>query len=217
MTDQAPKPRRGCLFYGCITGAVLLVLMLGLLLVGVHYVRRVVNRFTDTKPMELPTVRMSQAELDKLKQRFDAFEQAVRNQRATKPLALSADDVNALIANGPNQEALKGRFYVSFQSNQLKGQVSVPLQEVGLGMFKGRYLNGSGLFNLSFTNGVLSVTPETIVVKGKPLPDTYMQEIRNANLAAGLTNQPNAVAVLKGIQGIQVTNGELVVVPKEKE
>ena len=74
---------------------------------------------------------MSQAEIDKLKQRFEAFQAAVREQRPTQPLTLTADDINALIASGPEQQALKGKFYVSLEGDQLKGEVSVPLQEVG--------------------------------------------------------------------------------------
>ena len=30
--------------------------MLGALLLGLHYVKKLVNRYTDTQPMELPTV-----------------------------------------------------------------------------------------------------------------------------------------------------------------
>ncbi len=44
-----------------------------------------------------------------------------------------------------------------------------------------------------------------------------MQEIRKQNLAAGLANEPAAVAVLQGLQEIQVKEGKLVVVPKEKK
>jgi hypothetical protein len=217
VNEQTPKPRRGCFFYGCISGAVLLAIVLGALLVGLHYVKKMVNRFTEAQPMEMPTLQMSKAEVDKVKQRFEEFQQAVRDQRATKPLVLTADDINALIASGAEQEALKIRFYVSLEDNQLKGDVSVPLQDVGLTMFKGRYLNGSGTFNLSFRDGTLLVTPQTILVKGKPVPEVYMQEIRKENLAAGLTNQPSAVAVLKGLQDIQVKDGKVVIVPKEQQ
>jgi hypothetical protein len=219
MTQVAPqpaKPRRGCLFYGCITGAGLLVLALCLLLLAVHYVHNLVNRFTDTQPMTLPTVQMSPADLDKLKQRVDSFGQAVRNQRATPPLVLNSEDINALIASGHERESWKGKLYVTIQSNQLKGEVSVPLQQIGLSMFKGRYLNGSGTFNLSFTNGLLAVTPQEIWAKGKPLPGMYMDQIRQDNLAAAFTNQPGAAAVLKGIQDIKVNDDQLVIVPKEK-
>lgn len=217
MTDQAAKPRRGCFFYGCITGLVLLVIVLGALMVGLHYVRKTVNQFTDSQPMELPTVQMSQGEMDKLKQRFEAFQKAVREQRPTEPLVLAADDINALIANGSERQALKGKLYVGLEGDQIKGEVSVPLREIGLSVFRGRYLNGSATFNLSFTNGVLSVAPQTIIVKGRPVPEVYMQEIRKQNLAAGFTNEPATAAVLQALEGIQVKEGKLVVVPKEKK
>ena len=136
--------------------------------------------------MELPTVQMSPAEIEQVKQRFEAFEQAVRGQRPTKPLGLTADEINALIAAGPKREALKGKFYVSLDGDQLKSEVSLPLQDIGLSMFKGRYLNGSATFAVAFRKGTLFVTPQTIQVKGKPLPEAYMKEIRKQNLAADL-------------------------------
>jgi hypothetical protein len=217
MTDPAVKSRRGCFFYGCITCLVLLALILGALMVGLHYVRKIVNQFTDSQPMELPTVQMSQAEIDQVKQRFDAFEKAIQEQRPAEPLVLAADDINALIANGPQQQDLKGKLYVSLEGDQVKGEVSVPLRDIGLSVFKGRYLNGSATFSLFFTNGMLSVTPQTILVKGEPVPETYMQEIRKQNLAAALANEPKAAAVLQGLEQIQVRDGKLVVVPKEKK
>ena len=217
MTDPVAKPRRGCVFYGCITGLVLLVLVLGGLMVGLHYVRKMVNQYTETGPMELPALQMSQGEIDKVKQRFEAFQKAVREQRPTEPLELSADDINALIASGSDQQALKGKFYVSLDGDKLKGEVSVPLQQIGLSMFKGRYLNGSATFSLSFRNGTLSVSPQTINVKGKPLPETYMREIRKQNLAEGFTSETNSAAVLQGLEDIQVKDGKLVVVPKAKK
>ena len=214
MTDQVAKPRRGCFFYGCITSLVLLAIVLAAVLAVLHYAKKMINQYTDSQPMELPTVQMSQGEIDKLKQRFEAFEEAVRAQRPTQPLTLSADDINALIASGPKQQALQGKFYLSLDGDQVKGEVSVPLREMGLRMFKGRYLNGSATFSLSFRDGTLWVSPQTIMVKGKPLPEVYMQHIRTENLAAGLTNEPKAVAVLQGLQDIQVKEGKLVVVPK---
>jgi hypothetical protein len=196
---------------------VLLVIVLGALLVGLHYVRKMVNNFTDNKPMELPTLQMSKAEIDQVKQRFEAFQQQVREQRATKPLVLTADDINALIASGSEPQSLKGKLYVSLEGDQVKGEVSVPLQEVGLSMFRGRYLNGSATFNLGFRDSVLIVTPRTLIVKGTPVPEVYMQEIRKQNFAASLTNEPAAVAVLKGLQDVQVKEGKVVIVPREQQ
>jgi hypothetical protein len=217
MTDQTIKPRRGCFFYGCITSLVLLVLLLGALLLGLHYVKKLVNRFTDTQPMALPALQMSQPEIEKVKERFEAFRAAVRERRPTQPLVLTADEINALIASGPEQQAWKGKFYVRLEGNQLKSEVSLPLQDVGLRMLKGRYLNGSATFDLAFRNGVPFVLAQSILVKGQPLPELYMREIRKENLAAGLVNEPGAVAVLQGLQDIQVKDGKLVIEPKEKQ
>jgi hypothetical protein len=221
MTDQPPKPRRGCFFYGCITGLVLLLLLAVGGLVAVHYAKKaisgLVNEYTDTKPMTLPTVQMSQADIDKLTKRWQAFEEAVKGQKPTPPLELTADEINALIASGPNNQAMKGKFYVSLDDNRIKAELSVPLNEIGWKMVKDRYLNGSGTFNVSVQNGVLFIAPQTIEVKGKPLPDMYMQGLRNANFAAGLTNQPDMTTLIQGLQDIQVKDGKLIVVPKEKQ
>lgn len=218
MNDQLPKPRRrGCLFYGCLTSVVLLLLLLGTLLVGLHYVKKMVNSFTDTQPMELPTVQMSQGEVRKLKARFQAFDEAVRDHRPTPPLSLNSDEINVLLASGAEQQPLKGKFYASLEGGQLKGQVSVPLQELGLTMFKGRYLNGSATFNYSFRNGALAVSPQTVLVKGQPLPELYMQKLRQENLAVGITKDPQVAALLQGLEDIQIRDGTLVIVPKEKK
>jgi hypothetical protein len=217
MTDPAAKPRRGCFFYGCISGLVLLALLLGALLVGLHYVRKLVYSFTDTQPMALPALQMSQTEIEKVKQRFEAFRTAVREQRPTKPLELNSDEINALIASGTGQQGLKGRFYVHLEGSQLQSEVSLPLQDLGLKMFKGRYLNGSATFDLALHNGVPFVSAQSILVKGKPLPEMYMKEIRKENLAAGLLNDPDTVAVLKRLQEVQVQDGKLVIVPKESQ
>jgi hypothetical protein len=221
MNGQPTKPRRGCLFYGCITGLVLLLLIAVGGLVAMHYAKKaltgLVNQYTDTQPVTLPTVQMPPAEVDKLKQRFADFQEAVKAQRQTPPLVLTADEINALIASGPDKQSMKGKFYVRLDENRVKGELSLPLQEVlPWKMVKGRYLNGNGTFNVALQNGVLFVAPQTIEVKGKPVPEMYMQGIRKQNFAQGLANEPAATAVLQGLQDIQVKDGRLIVVPKEK-
>jgi hypothetical protein len=221
MPDQPPKSRHGCFFYGCITGLILLLLIAVGGLVTIHYAKKaltgLVNDYTDAQPMALPTVQMSRADLDKLKERWQAFQESVRAKRATSPLVLTADEINALIASGPDQKSLKGKFYVSFDGNRVKGELSLPLQEIGWKMVRGRYLNGSGTFNLSLQNGVLFLAPQTIVVKGKTVPDMYMQGLRSKNFAADVANQPDASALLDGLQTIEVKDGKLTIVPKEQQ
>jgi len=106
-TEQQPiKRRRGCLFYGCLTSCILVLVVLAGLILG--YLK-ILNSFTDTKPTALPTVDMSDADMQQVRQRVDTFRNDVRSAHATQPLSLSANEINALIATDPNLKALKAK------------------------------------------------------------------------------------------------------------
>ncbi len=197
------KPRRGCLFYGCLGGVVMLLAILIAGLIGLHLARKMFNQFTDSQPAAMPAVQLSQPEIELVRKRIDSFRDSVRAGRPTDPLSLSADEINALIATNLNL------------NDQVTGQLSVPLESVGLTIFKGRYLNGSGTFSLSFHNGILHVFAQNITVKGKPLPEVYMQSIRQRDLARDFNNDPNAAAAFERIQDIEVKDGKITIVPKE--
>jgi len=215
VTDQgAAKPRRGCFFYGCLSGTVCLVAILIAFLLGLYQLKRMLNFYTDTKPTPLPSVQMTPAETEQVRLRIESFQDAVGSGRPTPPLALSADEINAFIATDPNLARVKGKLYVTIEGKHLKGQVSLPLDELGLGIFRGRYLNGTGTFDVGLRNGALVVTAQTLVVKGKPLPGVYMDKIRSQNLAADLNNNTKASVALSHLQEIRVNDGNLILVPK---
>jgi hypothetical protein len=213
MTEQQPptKARRGCLFYGCIGGLVMLLVIVIAGLIGLHYFKKMYNDFTDSQPASMPAVHLTQAETDEVRRRVDSFRDSVRAKRPTPALTLTADEINALIANNADLKSSKTTFYITLADDKITGQLSVPLEKVGLTIFKGRYLNGSGTFLLSFQNGVLHVTAQNITVKGKPLPEVYMDSIRKQDLARDL----DASAALERIQDIQVKDGKITIVPKE--
>ncbi|HYG36852.1 MAG TPA: hypothetical protein VEC99_18815, partial [Clostridia bacterium] len=120
-------------------------------------------------------------------------------------------------ANDPKLRGLKGKLFVTIENSRLKGQISIPLQELGLGAFKGRYLNGVGTFSVSINNGLLTITPDVIVVKGKPLPGVYMDKIRAQNLADKLNEDTRASVALNRFQEIKVQDNQLILVPKEEK
>ena len=70
--SPAPKPR-GCLFYGCLTSVVLLLLagLLGFL--AVRFVRNKINSYTEAQPLKMPRVEMTDAEFQVLEQRVKSF------------------------------------------------------------------------------------------------------------------------------------------------
>ena len=61
-------------------------------------------------------------------------------------------------------------------------------------------LNGTGTFNLALRNGTLHLTAQSIIVKGKPVPEVYMQKIRTQNLARNINSDPRASVALDHLQ-----------------
>jgi hypothetical protein len=217
MTEEQPqtKRRQGCLFYGCLCGLVLLLVVVIAGLIGLRYAKKMYYEFTDSQPIALPEVKLSQPEIEALRHKVDDFRESVKAGRHTRPLTLTADEINALIAGDKDLKAMKGKFYVSLENDQIKAQLSVPLDELNLPIFKGRYLNGAATLSLFLRDGTLYLIPQDITVKGKPLPSVYSQSIRKQNLAQDMDNDPKASDALKQIQSIEVKNGELTIVPKE--
>jgi hypothetical protein len=169
-TTEAPqRQRRGCLFYGLVTaGALLLLLLLGTFLT-IRYATNLVARYTDEKPAPLPKVQMAQAEIDRLQRRVDVFREKVQQKQKTEPLVLTASDINALIATDPDLSPWREKIYVTIEAAQLKAQVSLPLDDLGLPKLRGRWLNATGTVAVIFRDSVLRVLPQSLDVKGKPL------------------------------------------------
>src|SRR5947208_368861 len=147
--QQQQRTRRGCLFYGCIVGVVFMLMVLAGLLYGVHQVKKVFNEFTDTKPMPVPTLSLSQTQIDDVHQRVNTFSNAVAQGKQTPPLVLNSDEVNALLQNSAGNPGMKGKVYVSLQGDKVKAEVSLPLAETGLPFSKNRYLNGDATLAVS--------------------------------------------------------------------
>jgi hypothetical protein len=173
-----------------------------------------VTDFTDPGPTPFPAVKLSPAEIGQVRKRVDDFREAVRAQRPTQPLSLNADELNALIATDPYMEPFKGKMHVTIQGDQLEGQISIPMTEIGLPAFRNRYLNGAGTFKVAVRNGILHLTAQAIEVKGKPVPEVYMQRIRTENLARNLNSDPRVSAALDRIEDVQVKDEKVVIVPK---
>ena len=207
MDEQTTKPRRGCLRFGCIGGLILMGLVLIGGLIGFRYAKKMITDFTDTGPAPLPQLQMSQAEIDRIERRLDTFREDVRAGKATEPLSLTADEINALIQHDPDFGALKGKLYITIERDQIKGQLSLPMEEVGLPIFKGRYLNGTGNFSVSLHRG-------RILLHVLSVPEVYMQEIRKHNFADNFNNNPRAKAALDRLKELKIQEGKLIVIPK---
>jgi len=216
MTEPQKKSGHGCLFYGGIVAAVILLVILLAAYAAFQFTRGLINQYTDTKPIAVPTVQYSDDQIKSLRDRIDGFKKAMQDGKRTEPLALTAEEINALIAKNPDAAALQVRLYVTFDEDRIQAQLSVPIEKLGVNMLRGRYFNGSGEFLLSLHDGSPQVKVKSLTVKGRPLPENFMRPIQAENFAAGWTNNPDFKAALGKLQEVKIEGGKLVVVPKRE-
>ena len=208
-TTPAPK-RRGCLFYGCLTAIVLLLLAGLMAFLAVRFVRNKLDAYTDTQPMKLPKVEMTDTEYQNLQERVKSFGVTLDQGKPGEPLMLNEREINALIARSENAKAFADKVYVSVNGNEVKGQVSIPLSGLGW-LGNGRYLNGEAVFKVSLENGVLIVTAQSVKVKGSPLPESFMSQLRQENLAKDAYKDPKHAEAIRKFDSIQVEDNRVVV------
>lgn len=208
-----PEPpetkQRGCFFYGCLIASIMVVLMLLATAVGGFFLYRFANKFiqqyTDVAPITLPASNLGDEETDKLKALIDDFRKAADEGREAT-LTLDGEELNAALPI--LDDDLKGRAALTIEGDDLKGQVSVPFDFPGLGK---RYFNGSGTFKVSLENGVLLVILDQAEVKGQPLPENFMEGIRQQNLAKDAYNNRENAKTLRNLKSIVVKDGKLTI------
>ena len=157
---------------------------------------------------------MSDTEFTSLKQCVTSFGEAMEQGKLVEPLILTERDINALLAKAPNTKELADKVYVSLNGDQVKGQVSIPLSGLGW-LGKGRYLNGEATFNVSLENGVLIVTAQEIKVKGKPLPEQFMKQLRQENLAKEAYKDSKNAEAIRKLDSVQIEGGRAIIRARE--
>jgi hypothetical protein len=220
--SPAPAKKRGCFFYGCVTCLVIIVVvgLVGFLAVryGLNRLNATIAEYTDDHPMTLPKVEMSKAEMEALHHRLDAFNDAIKAHSNAPPLVLNAREVNALLENTPEMNGFTNSFYVDIESNQIKGSISLPMERfftIPLVHTKGRFLNGTGTFNFAKSNDTVFVNVQSLEVKGQPLPQQYLSQLRTANLAENFNKNSTNRAVLADYDSIVVSNNSVIIEPKK--
>jgi hypothetical protein len=217
-----PKKSRGCLFWGCITMLILLVLTIGCLYGGYRMLMGKIDQFiqeyTDDHAQALPKVEMPDEQRQTIVQRGKEFEERYKAvPTADNPgilsddertFVLTADELNVLLQKDPK---LNGRFYVSLEDDQIKARISMPLSELNWKPVAGRYLNGEGRIVVVLVDGEPHFYLRDVKVKGKPLPDALRDGIEKQEVHPGPQNQPRPRLPRK-LEKVEVQDGRLIIV-----
>jgi hypothetical protein len=215
---QAMPRQRGCFFYGCIIASILAVLFAILMGVIAFFSYRMLSKaiddYTSTTPRDLPKLEMPPEQQQAIKDRVEAFKKAVDSEAPTEPLILTSDDLNALIQD---TSELKGVIYVKVEGEEIKGQVSIPLDKwFDIGIVRGRYLNGEADFKVSLRDGVLIGTLDSIEVNGKRPPDEIMKGIREQNLFKDAYKDEKNASRIRKLESVEVKDGKIIVRARAK-
>lgn len=214
--QPAPQKRGlGCFLWGCLAvivlGVAAFAAMGGLFYYGLTQIR---DKYTDTQPMVLPQLQLNEEERHAVKTRFDEFRAAVDRGSAAEPLSLNEDEINALIAEGDPNDPFRDAIRVEIEDDRIVGQISLPMDRIGLPLFGGRYLNATADMTASVKNGELDVRIESATVKGDALPSQFISELRRENLAAEFSKKPEARRTLQNLESLDIRDGSLILVPK---
>jgi hypothetical protein len=171
-----------------------------------------IDRYTSPTPTALPKLRMSLAEREALRQRIGAFVKALDQGERPEPLELTGDDLNALTV----ATEAEGRVHFLVEGNRLKGQISIPLDELGLPGLEGRYFNGTATFRVSLQRGVLIVALVSAEINGRLVPEWLLADLRGQNLAESLAHEPRIAASLDRLESIRIKDGKIVIEPRSR-
>jgi hypothetical protein len=215
VTPAPARKKRGCFFYGCLT---LVILTLLVCVAGFFAVRYALNRFTalieqytDAAPAALPPAELPAGDYEGLQGRLAEFQEVLEGRKDGPPLTLTSAELNALIANHAMMKEWKDRLRVAIDGDQVKAQLSLPLDRVAglpfLSRLKGRYLNGSAVLKASLEDGLLDIHMVSLEAKGVRPPEEVMSRLRAENLAKDVQYQPEIAANLRKLNSLEVQDG----------
>lgn len=218
--DVETKKKGGCgkaIGIGCLT-VVLLAAVGGFVAYRniTKLVAAITSEYTTAAPAQLPPVEATEQEIADLTTRVDAFARAVKEGAGGQELTLDSHAINVLIQNHPSWSAMSGKVHVDLEGDLIKGDASIPLDGLGKAFtsFKGRWLNGSGTFRAEMAAGRLLVFLDSLSVRGKPVPDSFMAGLRAKNLSEEAVKKPETAALLEKLESVSVHDGKLTIKSK---
>ncbi|QDV45324.1 hypothetical protein Enr13x_52000 [Stieleria neptunia] len=203
---QSSGSGNGCLWGCLIAGGLFIGSILCAGFGGYWFLSNQIAKYTSETPIDLPTVEYSEEDLAELDARVETFREKLdAGETPEEDLVLTADDINALISKN---EDFKGKVYVKIENNQVEGDVSIPLDKLPMG--KGRYFNGSATFDVAMDGGVLIVTVDQAELNGEPLPDEFMQAMRQENLAKDVYKDPENAKFMSRFEDIRIEDDKFI-------
>ena len=151
MNDERPTPTRktsgrGCFLYGCLSLILIAVLLLVVGFLGLRYfINANIQRFTAAEPQQFEAASLPDAELKQLQQRLTDFGRALGQTNAPAQVSMTGPELNAVLATEPATAKWKDIVRVRLQGDQVRGEISLPLDAASKVWFLGGLAGGHAL------------------------------------------------------------------------
>jgi len=217
MSNSERQKKGGCgktLAIGCFT--VILLLAVGGFFAyrgAMKLANKIAAEYASNAPASLPIEAASQKEVAEISSRVTAFVQAVKAGQTGQELTLTSRDVNVLLQKNSDYPFLTGKIYVTLEGNRILGDASIPLKTLGKD-FENRWINGTGTFRVETAAGRLLIFIDSLTVRGKPLPESFMAGLRNKNFAEEAMKKAEFAELFNKLDSITVRDGKLRLVSK---
>ncbi len=206
------QKRKSCLFWGCLSVVILLVVLTAVLVFGIFSMKRWAMKVTDETQAPLPAENVTRTEQEVAHKNFQDVMNALQEGKAEK-FTFTDSHINNIITTVPDFEILRDKVRFEIKDDVLLADARIPLDQIP-GM-QGRYLNGELELDVNYENGLLQVYATDIRVKGEQVPKTFIKQFSKQNLAQNVYQNKDAMEALKHIEEIRVENGRLILVTRE--
>lgn len=201
---------------GAAAAAMIVIILLSLLVP--RAIDRAVAAYTSSAPLELPEVSSNSAEREAIEGRIETFGSDLEEGRAEGPLILTEDELNKLVAEAVEDEAIEG-LYVDLRPGGVRARVSIPLRgTLPLGPWSrdlsGRYLNGTASFEVALRGEGLDLRLTGFDVNGRALPEYALRVLREELAKQRLFEEPEIEDALQRVESIEIDDERVVIHPK---
>jgi len=205
-----------CGLIGCFSvTALAMAALIALTVLVPRVVKRTLEAYTDTQPLIFETPDWDAANTEALHRRLEKFGESIDEGRKGEMLAISEDEVNALLAELAEEEGFDGSFHVDLLEGQVAMHMSVPLtQEFSVGPWhqnlRGRYLNGVATFDLRIEDGNLDLELVSFEVKDRSAPGWALDLGREFIEESGLLQSDDVLEATRKLEVLDVQEDRVV-------
>jgi hypothetical protein len=161
--EPPPQPKgMGCFARSCLTIFVFVVVLVAAFFGGAYLAfRHYRGTYFPATPIVLPQTNVSDVEIQRVLERWAAFETAVRAKQPAR-IELTAHQLNALIAS---EEKLRDKLFVTVEGNIAHVETSIPLEHVF--WLNGHYINAECLLEAAPNKDPMEVKISNVIINNQ--------------------------------------------------